>query len=134
MPSKKHDYSALRVIASPDGLVVQDANRKAVTGIIGVDISLRPGKTPLMRVNMVSGHFDVVGQPIFAIADPADGRPRPVARVEFCDGQVFEAPPLPAQPVAPEGTPVAAPIQPANPQPQPDDGAPAKPNGGGVGG
>jgi hypothetical protein len=114
----KNPYAAIRVVASPDGLVVWDANRKAIPGIISVDIALRPTGVPIMRVNMVCGNFDVAGQPVFAVADPATGQPRPVARIEFMDGSVFEAPPLPGvlQPAAPE-------------TPAPD--AAAKPNGGG---
>ncbi len=112
----KNQYSAIRVVASPDGLVVWDVNRKAVPGIISVDISLRPAKPPLMRVNMVCGNFDVAGTPMFAIVDPATGAPKAVTRVEFSDGTVFEAPPLPV-------------VEAAMPQAAP--GAPVKSNGGG---
>lgn len=110
----KNQYSALRVVASPDGLVVWDVNRKAVPGIISVDISLRPAQPPLMRVNMVCGNFDVAGTPVFAIVDPATGAPKPVARVEFSDGTVFEAPPLPVVEADP-GRAGAAAAQAANP-------------------
>jgi hypothetical protein len=112
----KNPYAAIRVVASPDGLVVWDANRKAIPGIISVDIALRPTGQPIMRVNMVCGNFDVAGQPIFAVADPATGQPRPVARIEFCDGSVFEAPPLPGvlQPAAPEAPAPDAAAKPTN--------------------
>jgi hypothetical protein len=102
MASAKADYSALRIFSSPQGLSVLDAKRNAVPGIISADISLRPGKRAIMRINMVCGHFDVVGTPVFAIADPQTGQPRAVKRVEFADGTVFDAPPLPqVEPIAP---------------------------------
>ena len=127
----KSDYSSIRIVSGPDGMVVWDANRKAITGIFGADISMRPGRAPIMRINMICGHFDVQGTPIFAVAHPADGQPRPVARIEFCDGTMFEAPPLPAPPapppdgqvdpakthaVAAAGPSEAAPVQPVAPK------------------
>jgi hypothetical protein len=99
MASAKADYSALRIFSSPQGVSVLDAKRNAVPGIISADISLRPGKGTLMRINLVCGHFDVVGVPVFAVADPVTGLPRAVKRIEFIDGTVFDAPPIP--PAAP---------------------------------
>ena len=136
MAIAKKDYSSLRVIAGPDGILVQDANRKAIPGIFGVDISIRPGKPPVMRVNLICGHFDVAGTPLFAVADPASGQPRLVSRIEFADGGTFEPPPPPAV-VADPGAAGKAMAEATNPDAQvvqpsgPQDNAP-KPNGGGV--
>jgi hypothetical protein len=113
MANKKSDYAAIRVVASPDGIRVWDANRKAIPGIISVDIALRPTSPPLMRVNMICGNFDVAGHPIFAVADPATGQPRPVVKIEFADGGVFEAPPMPELVQAkPNGADTAVPSAP----------------------
>jgi hypothetical protein len=106
MASAKADYSSLRIFSSPQGVSILDAKRNAVPGLISADISLRPGKSTLMRINMVCGHFDVVGTPVFAVADPQTGQPKPVKKIEFSDGTIFEAPPLPQPaPDVPAATP-----------------------------
>jgi hypothetical protein len=103
MPSAKSDNSAVRVIASKDGILVQDARGRAMPGVISVDIALRPGRPPVMRLNMVCGHFDVHSTPVFAVADPATGQPKPIRSIQFADGSVFEAPPLPDMLATPNG-------------------------------
>ena len=108
MPTPKSDYSAIRVIASPDGTAVLDANRKSIPGIIGIDVALRAQRPPVMRVNMLAGNVDIVGHPVFAVADPATGQLRLVRKILWLDGQEWEAPPLP-----PEYVPVPGEMQPA---------------------
>jgi hypothetical protein len=125
MANAKQDYSSLRIFASPQGIAILDAKRNAVPGIISADISLRPGKPTLMRLNMVCGHFDVVGAPVFAVVDPATGQPRAVKQITFADGTVFDAPPLPqVEPIA-AAAPQAAPKgNGADPDPAPVDKPP----------
>lgn len=93
---KKPAYEQLRVIASPDGIVIQDANRRAIPNVFGVNMAIRPGKPPVMQFNLMGGSFDVAGVPTFMIADPAGGQPKAVKSIEFWDGEGIAFPQPPA--------------------------------------
>ncbi len=92
----KHRYDQVRIIASPEGTTILDAERKALTNVFAVNIALRAAKPPVIQMNMIAGNFDVVGVPTFMAADPAGGPPKPVKAIEFWDGTGIafpEAPP-----------------------------------------
>jgi hypothetical protein len=109
-------YEQLRVIASPEGLVVKDALGQNLQ-VIGVDIRLRPGLPPVMMLSLVSGPFDVAGVPQFLVSDPATGQPKPVKRVQWHDGTEAEFPEPPA--------PAAQAAAPAAPAPEGGSDGPA---------
>ena len=92
----KHRYDQVRIIASPEGTTIMDAERKALTNVFAVNIALRANKAPVLQMNMIAGSFDVVGKPTFMAADPAGGPPKPVKSIEFWDGTGIAFPEPPA--------------------------------------
>lgn len=76
----------IRVLNWGGELKVLDAKGNTVPGIIGCDVSMRPGVPPLMRLNLAAGNFDADGLPVFGMLDPRENRFRPIARVVFADG------------------------------------------------
>ena len=95
MKTIKHRYDQLRVIASPNGVTVVDEKRNALTNVFGINLAVRPGKPPVMQLNLLAGAFDVAGVPTFLAADPAGGPPKAVKSIEWWDGTgvAFPEPP-----------------------------------------
>lgn len=98
MPQPKHKpLQSIRVVASPDGFFVKDSAGQNLN-TAAVDIAVRPGKPPVVRLGLYCGNFDVAGVPVFSVADPATGRPKPVRKIIWFDGTStdFPEPPLEA--------------------------------------
>ena len=81
----------LRVIASPQGFAVYDSNRRKLS-VHALDVFVRPGHAPMMQIALPAGNIDVVGKSIFAVVDPASGKPRVVRRIEWADGEHTDFP------------------------------------------
>jgi hypothetical protein len=85
------NLDTLRVIASSQGFAVYDNARRKIN-VMALDLFIRPGNQPLMHIAMPAGNVDVVGKALFAIADPATGKPRIVKRIEWADGESTDFP------------------------------------------
>lgn len=93
MTDEKKPYASVRIVNKYGVLQVLDARGRNVEGIIAVDMAIRPGRPPIMRLNMAAAAFEIEGTPSFAIMDPGSKQLRPVKRIEFSDGgPPFEAP------------------------------------------
>jgi hypothetical protein len=99
MSDDQKPYASIRVVQRHGVLTVLDARSRPIEGIIAVDMALRPGRPPIMRLNMAAGAFEIEGVPSFAIMDPGTKTLRQVKRIEFADdGPPFEAPDIIAAP------------------------------------
>lgn len=81
----------LRVIGSLQGFAVYDSSRRKLN-VMALDVFVRPGQPPFMQIAMPAGDIDIVGKPLFAIVDPASGKPRVVKRIEWADGEATDFP------------------------------------------
>jgi hypothetical protein len=103
----KQPYQSIRIVHNFGTLQVIDARGRQVEGVIAVDMALRPGRPPIMRLNMACGAFEIEGTPVFAILDPQTKQLRPVRRIEFADGGApFEAPDIVHAPDAGGAAPI----------------------------
>lgn len=123
-PANPEKPDAFRVLHRRGVMKVLDALNRPVEGIIGVDMALRPGQPPLMRMNLAAGAFEVEGVPKFVVFDPKTQKIRPVARIVWEDGEddFVPAVAMPAPPATPADQGQANPPQPANTAPEAPNG------------
>jgi hypothetical protein len=79
-------FDELRLIASPQGFAVYDTAKRKLS-VHAADVIIRPGNAPLLHIALPAGSIDVVGKSVFAVVDPATGKPRVVRKVEWADGE-----------------------------------------------
>ena len=121
-PANPEKPDAFRVLHRRGVMKVLDALNRPVEGIIGVDMALRPGQPPLMRMNLAAGAFEVEGVPKFVVFDPKTQKIRPVARIVWEDGEDDF---VPAVAMPPPVVSAAPPEAPAAPQPETPTTSPA---------
>jgi len=109
MPRKRFDQ--VRIVASPDGVLVRDVNGHTIEGVIAADCAVRPGQTPVIRLVMFNGTYDVAGTPAFlAMGQTRPGAPKAVKRIEFWDGEISEFPEPPDVAITPAAAPAPIPM------------------------
>jgi hypothetical protein len=93
MEQNRRVFDELRLIASPQGFAVYDSSRRKLS-VHAADVIIRPGNVPLLHIALPAGSVDVAGKSVFAVVDPATGKPRVVRKVEWADGAetVFPVP------------------------------------------
>ena len=85
-------YDVISVVTKGPFTEVRDARGQPVQNWYGINIAARPGKKPVIQVNMVAGAFNIEGVPTFMVADPAGGPPKAVKSIEFYDGTGLKFP------------------------------------------
>jgi hypothetical protein len=88
-------YDVISVVGKGPFTEVRDARGTPIQNWYGINIAARPGKRPVIQLNMVAGAFNLEGTPTFMAADLAGGAPKAVKSIEFWDGTglKFPAPP-----------------------------------------
>jgi hypothetical protein len=72
------------------GVTVTDAQNQLIKGIGGVEISIRPDDVVRAKLEICMSKLKLSGVPTFMVADPRTGKMKPVAKIEFADGTVFD--------------------------------------------
>ncbi|PJI56010.1 hypothetical protein CTI14_00305 [Methylobacterium radiotolerans] len=85
-------YADVKIEGGPHskGISVTDAEGQPIKGIGGAEISIRPDDVVRLKLEICLSELKLSGAATFMVADPRTGKMKPVARIEFADGTVFD--------------------------------------------
>jgi hypothetical protein len=85
-------YADVKIEGGPaaQGISVTDAEGQPIKGIGGAEISIRPDDVVKVKLEICLSKLNLSGVPTFMVADPRTGKMKPVVRIEFADGTVFD--------------------------------------------